>query len=152
MEIKVKTTKKKTAVKKPAAKETKDRYFEAVGGRKRAVARVRIWPKKKNSIVVNEKPLEQYFPTREMKKTIQEPLERVGDKTSFAISVKVRGGGLNAQSEAIRHGIARALVAYDSELRTLLKKVGFLKRDPRRRERKKFGLKRARRARQWRKR
>lgn len=152
--IKAKTTKKKTAVKKPAIKKSpaKERYFEAVGGRKRAMARVRIWPKKTKSIVVNEKPFEQYFPTREMQKTIHEPLERAGDITPFAISIKVRGGGLNAQAEAVRHGIARALVLYDSELRVLLKKFGFLKRDPRRRERKKFGLKRARRARQWRKR
>lgn len=141
----------KTTTKKPAIKKA-DKYYQATGGRKTASARVRITPKKSKSFLVNDRALEDYFPTIELQKTVQEPLERAGDITNFAITAKINGGGLNAQAEAMRHGIARALVEYDAELRTLLKKFGFLKRDPRMRERKKFGLKRARRARQWRKR
>ena len=125
-------------------------YIEGLGARKTASARVRI-TEGKASFVVNEKPLEQYFQDSEDRKICQEPLERVEGKT-FQISVKVGGGGVRSQAEAVRHGIARALVAWNPELRPILKTYGYLKRDPRMRERKKFGLVRARRARQWRKR
>lgn len=140
------TAEKKTTTKKAA------KYYQATGGRKTASARIRITPSKSKSFLVNDRTLEDYFPTIELQKTVQEPLERAGDVTNFTITAVINGGGMTAQAEAMRHGIARALVSYDSELRTLLKKFGFLKRDPRMRERKKFGLKRARRARQWRKR
>lgn len=126
-------------------------YIEGLGARKTASARVRITEGSKPSFVVNGKPLEQYFQDPEDRKICQEPLERVEGK-KFQISVNVKGGGVRSQAEAVRHGIARALVAWNPELRPLLKTYGYLKRDPRMRERKKFGLVRARRARQWRKR
>lgn len=129
-----------------------ERYHEGVGGRKTAVARVRIWPAKSTSVAVNESSVEEYFPTLSMRQAVKEPLERIGEEKRFTVSVVVKGGGKSAQAEAVRHGLSRALVSYDNEFRTLLKRLGFLKRDPRMRERKKFGLKRARRARQWRKR
>lgn len=131
---------------------TEERYHEGVGGRKTAVARVRIWLAKSTSVAVNESSVEEYFPTLSMRQAVKEPLERVGETKHFKVTALVKGGGKSAQAEAVRHGLSRALVAYDGEFRTLLKRLGFLKRDPRMRERKKFGLKRARRARQWRKR
>ncbi|MDP3901152.1 MAG: 30S ribosomal protein S9 [bacterium] len=136
-----------------AKRKTEEVYHEGVGGRKTAVARVRIWPAKTNSTVINSSfSVDEYFPTLNMRQALREPLERIGDTNHFKVSIVVRGGGKSAQAEAARHGLSRALVSYDKEFRTLLKRLGFLKRDPRMRERKKFGLKRARRARQWRKR
>jgi small subunit ribosomal protein S9 len=133
------------------AKKESGTYIEGLGARKTASARVRITERGKVSFVVNGKPLEQYFQDPEDQTICQEPLERAGAK-KFQISVNVRGGGVRSQAEAVRHGIARALVTWNPELRSALKTYGYLKRDPRMRERKKFGLVRARRARQWRKR
>ena len=132
---------------KPVAK-----YFEAVGRRKTAAARVRLFTKGGKMFLVNEKPLENYFPTFELQQIAQASLEKMKCLDKFRISAIVKGGGLSAQAEAIRHGIARALVLFNPEFRKRLKKAGYLKRDPRMRERKKFGLKRARRAPQWQKR
>jgi small subunit ribosomal protein S9 len=132
------------------AKKELGTYIEGLGARKTASARVRI-TEGKASFVVNGKSLEQYFQDLEDRKICQEPLERVEGK-AFQISVKVGGGGVRSQAEAVRHGIARALVTWNPELRPTLKTYGYLKRDPRMRERKKFGLRRARKARQWRKR
>lgn len=147
--------KKKTSSKSKKAKKKKtaekNRYFEAVGRRKTAVARVRM-TKGGGEILINGKSLQDYFPLAEMRQKVLSPLERTDSLEKFNLSVKVKGGGLNAQSEAIRHGLARALVLFKKDFRKTLKKAGFLTRDPRMRERKKFGLKRARRARQWRKR
>ncbi|TSC56516.1 MAG: small subunit ribosomal protein S9 [Parcubacteria group bacterium Greene0714_21] len=126
-------------------------YIEGLGARKTASARVRIIEGGNASFVVNGKPSEQYFQDAEDRKICQEPLEKVEGK-KFEISVQVGGGGVRSQAEAVRHGIARALVVWNPELRATLKTYGYLKRDPRMRERKKFGLVRARRARQWRKR
>ena len=126
-------------------------YIEGLGARKTANARVRITEGGKVNFMVNGKPVEQYFQDPEDQKICQEPLERV-EGTKFQISVQVGGGGVRSQAEAVRHGIARALVILNPELRPILKTYGYLKRDPRMRERKKFGLVRARRARQWRKR
>jgi small subunit ribosomal protein S9 len=126
------------------------KYIEAVGRRKTSVARVRITPSSKSTFVVNDKELEVYFPTGEMQMLVKEPFEVLKDK--FKVSAKIVGGGAHSQSEALRHGIARALVLHDMELRKTLKKSGYLKRDPRAKERRKFGLKKARKAPQWSKR
>lgn len=128
----------------------KDKYIETVGRRKTAVARVRITPSAKNSILVNEKELESYFPVSDMQNIVTEALKEIPGK--FKITAHVIGGGLHSQSEAVRHGIARALVVDDEMLRKSLKKAGYLKRDPRAKERRKFGLKKARKAPQWSKR
>jgi small subunit ribosomal protein S9 len=128
-----------------------EKYFEAVGRRKTSVARVRLFPKGKD-FLINQRSLENYFPTFELQKIAKEALEKVDCLGKFGISVIVKGGGIHSQAEAVRHGIARALVLQNPKLRPILKEASFLKRDPRMRERKKFGLKRARRAPQWQKR
>lgn len=132
--------------------ETKtEKYIEAVGRRKTSVARVRLYPAAKNSITVNEKELHQYFPVEEMQIISRQPfLENISEK--FKVTAKINGGGIHSQSEALRHGIARALVKNDATLRKPLKKEGMLKRDPRAKERRKFGLKKARKAPKWSKR
>ena len=127
-----------------------ERYIETVGRRKTSVARVRITPATKTTFLVNEKELENYFPTKEMQNIVRQALSDIKDK--FKVTVKINGGGIHSQSEAVRHGIARALVSFDLELRKSLKKAGYLKRDPRSKERRKFGLKKARKSPQWSKR
>lgn len=128
-----------------------EKYIEAIGRRKRATARVRMVPASKTTLIVNERTLESYFPTIQLQKTVLEAIEKI-EGVSFAISAKVMGGGVPAQAEAIRLGVARALVKDDLNRRKELKGAGFLKRDPRVKERKKFGLRSARRAPQWSKR
>ena len=129
----------------------KTRYTESVGRRKTSTARVRIMPSGTTGITVNEKKFHEYFVTEELRHVIQSALSKV-DAKSFTFSVRVNGGGIHSQAEAIRHGIARALIDLDPEMRTKVKKLGFLKRDPRAKERRKFGLKKARKAPQWSKR
>ncbi|NBV77102.1 30S ribosomal protein S9 [bacterium] len=129
---------------------TTKRYIETVGRRKTASARVRITPAKTASMVVNGRSAEEYFPLESMVKTAFAALQAVG--ATHTVTVRVSGGGHKAQAEAIRHAIARGLTEETPVLRTDLKKRGFLKRDPRSKERKKFGLKAARRAPQWSKR
>ncbi len=131
-------------------KKSSEKYIEAVGRRKTSVARVRITPSSKTSFEVNNKELESYFPTKEMAAIAMAPFTELSEK--FAVSAHIKGGGIHSQSEALRHGIARALTAHNGELRKTLKKAGFLKRDPRAKERRKFGLKKARKAPQWSKR
>ena len=126
--------------------------MEAVGRRKTSIARVRLFANKTTTISVNEKPLAKYFPTKELQDIAIESLKELKISEHFAISVKVKGGGSHSQAEAIRHGLARTLVAYDVDSRKILKPAGFLKRDPRAKERRKFGLKKARKAPQWSKR
>lgn len=145
-----KTIKKEKQKKEEAEKPGK--YLEAVGRRKTAIARVRLFTKGEKVFLVNEKPLENYFPTSELRKTVQSSLEKMKCLDKFRILVVTKGGGLSGQAEAIRHAIARALILFNPDFRKRLKKAGFLKRDPRMKERKKFGLKRARRAPQWAKR
>jgi small subunit ribosomal protein S9 len=135
-----------------ATEKAPDKYYEAVGRRKTAIARVRLTVSKQPEFIVNAKPLEILIQDAEHQRTAREAIEKGVAGKVFTVSVKVRGGGVHAQAEAMRQGISRALVKFDGELRTNLKTLGFLTRDPRMRERKKFGLKRARRARQWRKR
>lgn len=133
-----------------------DRYIEAVGRRKTSTARVRITPASKASFVVNGKDAKEYFKTESERRLIQDPIIQGVTETKVAgkwsIEVKVSGGGTHSQAEAVRHGVARALVDNDEELRGVLKHAGFLKRDPRAKERRKFGLKKARKAPQWSKR
>ena len=131
---------------------SKTKYFEAVGRRKTAIARVRLFPGTKAGYEVNGKTLEVYFPVAEHRETAMEAVVNAKAAEKFHITVKLVGGGISAQSEAMRHGIARALTIYDSEIRGKLKKLGFMKRDPRAKERRKFGLKKARKSPQWSKR
>lgn len=138
-------TKTKSAVTHPG------RYIEAVGRRKTSVARVRIFSNSEG-ITVNDKEYKVYFPTEEMQKIVEDAFRKTRPETRFGVSAHLKGGGIHSQAEALRHGLARALIKFDLELRTKLKKAGFLKRDPRMKERRKFGLKKARRAPQWSKR
>jgi small subunit ribosomal protein S9 len=130
----------------------KDVYFEAVGRRKTSIARVRIWDNNSGDILINDKRHTEYFSTEELSATANAPLRKLKILEKFGVSAIVAGGGSTGQAEAVRHGLARALIKYDPELRTRLKKFGFLKRDPRKKERKKYGLRKARRAPQWSKR
>lgn len=127
-------------------------YFEGVGRRKSSVARVRLTKDTKIGFVVNGKDFLEYFPVKDLQITVQSPLEVVGLVGKFGISVKVNGGGTRGQADAIKLGIARALIKYDGELQKVLKDLDYLKRDARKKERKKPGLKKARRSAQWRKR
>ena len=129
----------------------KDRYFEAVGRRKTSIARVRLFTKA-GDFTVNDKLHVQYFPTLDLQKIAEDALQKMKLFGRFRVSVKVSGGGIHSQSEAVRHGLARCLVQFNPDFRKRLKRAGFLKRDPRMKERKKPGLKKARRAPQWRKR
>lgn len=133
-------------------KEKPTKYFEGVGRRKTSVARVRIFTQGEKTFLVNDKTLEQYFPTFELQQTVLAPLQKMSCIDRFRVLVKVGGGGFHSQAEAVRHGISKSLIIFNPEFRKKLKKSGFLTRDPRMRERKKFGLKRARRAPQWKKR
>lgn len=127
-------------------------YFYGAGKRKTSVAQVRLYPKGKGMITVNGQPAQEYFTLETSMGVISAPLKLTGKAKEFDISIVVKGGGMNSQAEASRHGIARALLTYDKDLRTTLKKAGFLTRDARIKERKKPGLKRARRAPQFSKR
>lgn len=131
---------------------TKNRYIEAVGRRKTAIARVRITPAAKTSFIVNDKEMKEYFMTNDLQNIAEEAMSKseIGEK--FSVTVKVVGGGIHAQAEAVRHGLARTLVERDEQVKNTLKKLGFLKRDSRQVERKKFGLKKARKAPTWSKR
>lgn len=129
----------------------KERYTEAVGRRKTSSARVRITPASKNTFKINGRDLASYFPTEELRKIAGDAVGKI-KAGIFDISAHIKGGGVHSQAEALRHGIARALVKFDESLKTKIKSAGFLKRDPRAKERRKFGLKKARKAPQWSKR
>jgi len=127
------------------------RYFYALGSRK--TARARVWlTKGKGEIEINGKKAEEYIKNDLFLSAIKDPLKLTNTLGKFDIRVKVKGGGKSSQTEAIRHGISRALVNYDKDLKPTLKEAGYLTRDPREKERKKYGLKRARKAPQYRKR
>ena len=128
-----------------------ERYFEAVGRRKTAIARVRMYTRS-GDVIINGKKYGEYFPTLDLQKTVEDALQKMKLWGRFRVSIKVSGGGIHAQAEAVRHGLARCLIKFNPDFRKRLKRVGFLKRDPRAKERKKFGLKKARRAPQWAKR
>lgn len=142
---------KKAAAKKKPAGVKKERYFEAVGRRKTAIARVRLFSKP-GDFLINDKDYKKYFPLPGYQIKALSPLEALKIKERVGLSAKVKGGGLNAQAEAVRHGLARALLLFNPIFRKRLKNLGYLTRDPRMVERKKYGLKKARRAPQWQKR
>ena len=126
-------------------------YFYGTGRRKSSVARVRVYPGS-GSITINGKDIDQYFGLETLKLIINQPFEVTGTMGKFDIDANVNGGGMSGQAGAIRHGVARALLLADETFRAPLKKAGFLMRDPRMKERKKYGLKAARRAPQFSKR
>jgi small subunit ribosomal protein S9 len=136
-----------------ATTKTKDKYFEAVGRRKTSTSRVRMTPSAKTSVTINDKTLNEYFSVDALRKVVTDAFDKSELTQNFAVTAIVSGGGINGQADAIRHGITRALVKFDPNLRGALKKLGFLKRDPRSRERRKAGLAQAARKRkQWSKR
>lgn len=126
-------------------------YYFATGKRKTALARVRLYEHGAGAVTVNEQPLERFF-FGILGEKVLSPLVLTNHRKAFDVSIQVEGGGKSGQADASRHGISRALLRYDPGLRLILKKAGLLRRDSRIRERKKPGLKRARRAPQWQKR
>ena len=137
-----------------AAKATakKKVQYWGTGRRKKAVARVRVLVGGSGTITVNKRPLDDYFPLDTLKLIVNQPFAETDTAGKFDVIVNVRGGGYTGQAGAIRHGISRALCNVDSTYRPALKKAGFLTRDPRMKERKKYGLKKARKAPQFSKR
>ena len=128
------------------------KYIETVGRRKTAIARVRMYESAKTSFTINDKALADYFPTEQLQVTAKDAFTKVKVPGKFKVLAHIQGGGISAQAEALRHGIARGLIVYDAMLRKEIKPLGFLKRDPRAKERRKFGLKKARKSPQWSKR
>ncbi len=126
-------------------------YFYGTGRRKKSVARVRVYAGT-GKITINDRDFDEYFGLETLKLIVRQPLTLTGTEGKFDIVCKVAGGGVTGQAGAIRHGLSRALLQYDESLRPVLKKAGFLTRDPRMKERKKYGLKGARRAPQFSKR
>lgn len=150
--------KPKKLIEKKQPQKIQKKYYEAVGRRKSSVARVRLFTSSPpqsamgGNLTINNRPYEEFFPILKLQKIIETPLTRLKSLNRFGAMIRVRGGGIRGQAEAIRHGIARALVLFDPNFRKKLKKAGYLTRDSRVKERKKFGLKKARRAPQWSKR
>ena len=126
-------------------------YFYGTGRRKKSVARVRVYPGT-GKIVINDREIDDYFGLQTLKLLVRQPLALTGTSEKFDVICRVQGGGVTGQAGAIRHGLSRALLQFDENLRPELKKAGFLTRDPRMKERKKYGLKGARRAPQFSKR
>ena len=126
-------------------------YFYGTGRRKSSVARVRVY-NGTGKITINDRDIDDYFGLETLKLIVRQPLAATKTNGKFDIVCRVGGGGVTGQPGAIRHGLSRALLQYDAELRPILKKAGFLTRDPRMKERKKYGLKGARRAPQFSKR
>ncbi len=140
------------AEKKTVKKATKVVEFTATGRRKQSIARVRLIPSSKGTFTINGKNIDEYLALGTLKLVANQALELTGSTGKYDVVVNVHGGGLTGQAGAIRHAIARALVKADETLKGELKKAGFLTRDPRAKERKKYGLKKARKAPQFRKR
>ena len=137
-----------------ATKKAEKKVLEPIntGRRKMSVARVRITPNGSGKIVINDREMSDYFGLGTLQQIVKQPLVLTGTEGKFDISVNVVGGGLTGQAGAIRHGIARALVRYNEQYKAELKKAGFLTRDSRVKERKKYGLKKARKSPQYSKR
>lgn len=127
------------------------KYYEAVGRRKTATARVRLFTRS-GGVTVNTKDYKLYFPHADLQRIVDGPLRKMKIAERFMVSAITNGGGIHAQAEAVRHGIARALVAFNADFQKRLKRSGYLKRDPRQKERRKYGLKKARKAPRWSKR
>jgi small subunit ribosomal protein S9 len=132
--------------------EKKAKYWEAVGRRKTSSARVRLYTEGTKNVLINDKKIDDYFPLPSLGQKAVAPLKEAKLLSKFKVTVRVRGGGISSQASAVQHGLARALVKFDPELKEKMKERGFLTRDPRMKERKKPGLKRARKAPQWQKR
>jgi len=156
-----KPVKKEKAVPAAAAakekKEAKSKYFSSIGRRKAAIARVRLFDisQKKEAdeaIIINEKPMKQYLTLSDLQEIVEAPFQATGTGDKFILEVRVKGGGVRGQAEAIRLGVARALVKYSEDFRKTLRDLGYLTRDARIVERKKAGLRKARRAPQFSKR
>ena len=127
-------------------------YFYGTGRRKSSVARVRVYPNGTGAITINGRDIDDYFGLDTLKLIVRQPMELTETLGAFDIVCTVAGGGVTGQAGAIRHGLSRALLQYNEETRPVLKKAGLLTRDPRMKERKKYGLKKARRAPQFSKR
>lgn len=148
--VKITKTAKAVKAEKPV-KKSANQYIAQMGKRKNATASVRMFAKGKGLITVNGQPLERYFDNAYQKKVVEQPIKQVGIKDAD-FTILAKGGGKNGQADAVRLAITKILIKQDSALRPILKAKGWLKRDPRVKERKKPGLKRARRAPQWSKR
>jgi len=145
---------KPSSKKEEKSEAVKEKYFYAIGRRKSSIAQARLFESRKEGgeIIVNEKKLNEYFTIDRLRKTVTDPLTCTGQADNFKAKIKVKGGGINSQAEAVRLAISRALVVNDETLKKSLSDLGFMKRDSRKVERKKPGLKKARRAPQWAKR
>lgn len=151
---------KKAAAKKSAPKaETKKTapdatgsFVYAVGRRKTGIAQVRVYTSGKGTVTVNSKPMQEYFPVDELQDAVMAPLKAVGMDATTDVVVQAHGGGIRGQADAVKLGIARALLVHNPDFRATLKPLGVLTRDPREKERKKYGLKKARKSPQWAKR
>ena len=138
----------------------KEKYFQAVGRRKESVAITRLYTKKSTDIIegdyalitVNDKDYRNYFTDKTLQGIVESSLRKLKSTNRFKATVRVRGGGISGQADAVKHGLSRALVLFDLNFRKKLKKSGFLTRDPRVKERRKYGLKKARKAPAWSKR
>ena len=165
------TKKKTTKQVKPTPKETKEtpkqvklaspeKYYQAVGRRKKSTSIIRLYTKKstdkskddKALIKINDKDYTDYFSDKNLEKIVESPLRKLKSLNRFKATIKVKGGGFTGQAGAIKYGLSKALVLFDGNFRKKLKKAGFLTRDSRRKERRKYGLKKARKAPQWQKR
>jgi len=145
------TKKEEDAPKKAEPKTPKGKYYYASGKRKTSIARVKLF-KGKGEITVNDKPVAVHFPVKALPGLIKAPLVLTGHNKEFDVYAYVKGGGVHSQAEAVRHGISKALIESDPLLKPTLKKAGYLTRDSRIKERKKYGLKRARKGPQFSKR
>ena len=138
----------------------KEKYFQAVGRRKESIAIIRLYTKKSSDagneekaiLKVNEKDYSEYFTDINLQAVVESPLRKLKSLNRFKATVHVRGGGIAGQADAVKHGLSRALVLFDTNFRKKLKKSGFLTRDSRIKERRKYGLKKARKSPQWQKR
>lgn len=146
--------KKKEAAPAVAEKQTfkAGTYHYALGRRKTSVSKVYLIKNGKGLITINGRPMEEFFTTYEGREIVRGPLKATGQETALDVSAHVQGGGINGQAESVRLGIARAMCEMNPAFRTVLKKLGYMSRDPRAKERKKFGLKKARKSPQWSKR
>jgi len=140
------------AAKKAAIHEPSGAYLYALGRRKSGTAMVRVYLKGNGTIVVNNKPMKEYFPVADLQDAVMVPLRAVGMNETADVVAVAHGGGIRGQADAVKLGIARALLVHNPELRATLKPLGVLTRDPREKERKKYGLKKARKSPQWAKR
>lgn len=135
-----------------AEAKTTGKYTQAIGRRKRAIAQVRLYANGTGKITVNDRDYKQYFPKAILQMVVESPFKETGNEGKFDITIRVVGGGVSGQADAVRHGISRALVSFNPDYKSSLKALGFMTRDARRKERKKPGLKSARRKPQFSKR